>query len=223
MRSPTWPLLAAFFAVSGLAGCAGKAPDKDAEQGCTKDTDCKGSRLCVVGRCQDAPVKSAAPTATAAQAPTATQAAAAGAFRAVPESEWKPLVGPRLRKGAVVIHTVFEGPIGPSPASLFIVTKEADGFHATVWADGRGYRNGPLANNGAKPSKIPAVAFFDADGDGAMDALVMATYTPEGAASDVFDNVLLRWNGTTLVRMHALENGIGGLDSVAAVRGKLKK
>lgn len=229
MRSPSLPpLLAALIALCALPAC-GKAPDKEAPAGCTKDTDCKGDRLCIGGACQDAPAgaRSAVPTATqraaATQSATAIQAPSSSPFRAVPEAEWKPLIGPRLRVGSVVAHQVFEVPLGPSARSLFVVTREADGFYATVWSDGRGYRNGPLANNGGKPSKIPAVSFFDADGDGTTDALVMATYTPQGASSDVFDNVLLRWNGTALVRMHNLENGIGGLESVAAIRAKLKR
>lgn len=228
MRTPNLLSIAVVVAVSILAGCTGRAPDKEPPPGCTKDTDCKGERVCVGGACQDAPTRSAAPAQAPAttQAPAATparQAPASPTFRAVPESEWKPVIGPRLRVGAVVSHQVFEGPFGPSPTSLFVVTREGNDFYATVWADGHGYRNGPLANNGGKASKIPAVSFFDADGDGAADALVMATYTPQGGESDAFDNVLLRWKGTAVVRLHSLETGIGGLESVAAVRAKLKK
>ena len=225
--------------VGALAGCTGRAPDKDspAAQGCVKDTDCKGDRVCVSGQCQDAPARpgAAGPGNAPGAQPGAQQpgaqpnpvpapAVAAPTFRAVPEAEWKPVIGPRLRIGAIVAHAVFVGPIGPSAQSLFVVTREADQFHATVWADGRGYRNSPLANNGGVASKVPAVSFFDADGDGTTDALVMATYAPSGGGGpDAYDNVLLRWNGTALVRMHNLEANIKGLESVAAVRAKLRR
>ncbi len=144
-------------------------------------------------------------------------------FRSVPESEWKPTLGPRLRIGAVVVHEVFEGPFGPSLTSLFVVTREGDDFFATVWADSRGYRNGPLANTGGTATKVPAVSFFDADGDGAFDALVMATYSPKGGGAEVFENVLLKWKGTSLLRIPGLETDIARLTSVAAVKSKLKK
>lgn len=234
-------VLGLVLAASSLpaVGCTGKAPDKDAPLGCTKDTDCKGDRVCAAGTCQDAPadakpgaVKGDAP----AQPPTGPQKPATipppavtpppssgSEFRAVPEAEWKPVLGPRLRIGAVVAHQVFEGPFGPSPKSMFVVTREGSDFYATVWADGHGYRHGPLANNGGSASKIPAVSFFDADGDGAQDALVMATYTPAGGGQDGYENVLLRWKGVSVFRLLALETGIARLESVAAIRAKLKR
>lgn len=213
----------AALAGAALAGC-GKGPDGDAA-GCTKDTDCKGDRVCVAGSCQEAPAGAATTAKPAPPQPTAapTTQAPSSQARAVPEAEWKPVIGPRLRIGAVVAHQVFEVPFGPAPGSLFVVTREGADFYATVWGNGHGYRNGPLANNGGKATKIPAVAFFDADGDGTSDALVLATYTPQGGGPEAHDNVLLRWNGTSLVRMHNLETGIAGLESVAAIRAKLRR
>lgn len=213
---------------ASLAGCTGKSDDGGAAPpaGCVKDTDCKGDRLCVAGQCQDAPATSSpAPTRSTVPAPPppAPTPPPTSAFREVPEAEWKPALGPRLRRGAVVAHAVFEGPLGPSATTMFVVTREADQFHATVWVGGRGYRNSPLANNGGVATKIPAVSFFDADGDGKRDVLVMATYAPKGGGAAAYENVLLRWNGTALVRMHNLESTITGLDSVAAVRAALKR
>jgi hypothetical protein len=222
--------MVALLGVSVAAGCTGKAPDKDAPAGCAKDTDCKGNRVCVSGSCQDAPA--AAQSGSPAQAPATTRAPAATtspsaepspAFRPLVATDWVPRIGKRLRVGAKVAHQVFEGPLGPSPRSIFVVTQEGEEFYATVWADDHGYRAGPLANNGGRASKIPAVSFFDADGDGAMDALVMATYIPAAGGPEHYDNVLLRWNGTALVRMVNLEPAIAGLESVAAIRAKLKR
>lgn len=238
---PTLPASALVIVLAATAlpalGCTGKAPDKEAPgpTGCAKDTDCKGDRLCSGGTCQDAPaaVKSGAPTQPPAPPrvttlpppaiPSPVPLPPAGGFRAVPEAEWKPLIGPRLRIGAFVAHQVFEGPLGPSPKSLLVITREGVEFYATVWADGHGYRSGPLANNGGKASRIPAVSFFDADGDGAEDALVLATYTPAGGGPDGFENVLLKWKGSSLQRLVNLESTIARLESVAAVRAKLKK
>lgn len=140
---PTLPGSARVFglvlAASSLpaVGCTGKAPDKDAPLGCTKDTDCKGDRVCAAGTCQDAPadakpgaVKGDAP----AQPPTGPQKpgdnpaargdAAALLRERVPRRagggvEAGPRAAPADRRcrGA----QVFEGPFGPSPKSMLVV------------------------------------------------------------------------------------------------------
>lgn len=224
-------------AALGTAACSDGLPEGEPGAGCLKDTDCKGDRVCVSGSCQEPATGKSAPSVTPTPAPTPKKTASpartasdtgsgepsAPLFRAVPESEWKPLLNSKQKPGAEVAHAVFEGPFGPSPKSMFVVTKEGDDFFATVWADGKSYREGPLANNGSAALRIPAVSFFDADGDGAPEALVIAKYAPKGGGPEGYDNVLLRWKNKGLVRMKDLEAQISSLESVGAIRAKLKR
>ncbi len=68
--------------IGGGALCAGCRKDSAGDAaGCTKDSDCKGDRVCVAGRCESAQAKSSAPQAApgTATATTATSAPAASA------------------------------------------------------------------------------------------------------------------------------------------------
>lgn len=73
-----------------LSGCG---PSRSSAEGCTKDTDCKESRVCVSGACTDRPAVSAEPT----QKPAATQAQPpAPTATATPRPTATPDSGPRL-------------------------------------------------------------------------------------------------------------------------------
>ncbi len=125
-----------------------------------------------------------------------------------------------MRPGSKLAHPVFEGPFGPSPKSLFAVTRRGDGtFHVLVMGDdGKAWPAGPLADpDGNTAAAVPAVSFFDANGDGSTDALVMATYHGPAGGKARNLNVLLTWTDQGMRRLLKLEPKIESLTSVAEV------
>jgi hypothetical protein len=234
-RKTTWQHLAALSALAVLmitVACddGGKAADDAA--GCKKDRDCKGDRICEDGECVDAPdddepkkkkdkTKAAKDEGDAPVAEKETEAQPGG-FSKVDQSAWGPRLGPKMKAGSKVVHEVFEGPFGPSPKALFAVTQVADGslFVLVMGDDGKGWPAGPLYEVGYKAEKVRAVAFFDADGDGTTDALVMADYGgPRG--NPMVQSALLRWTDQGLRRMLKLEPKLDGVESVAEARRRL--
>ena len=213
--------------VTALACDGGKKASTDpAAGGCTKDTDCKGERVCVKGVCSaDTAGKG---TATAAAKPAATVVPSAtpptSNFLAVDSAEWTPRLGPKMRPGSKVVHQVFAGPFAPSPQSLFSLQQRRDD---TFWVvvmgdDNKSWPAGPLAEPKTyRADKIMAVSFFDADGDGKTNALVIARYI--GPTKTEYFNVLLKWTDQGLRRLLKIEPTIAKLESVQAVRQKLGK
>jgi len=227
-----WGGLTLAVALIGV-GCEGKkeAADKDnAPAGCQKDTDCKGDRVCVAGECASdtkagAPKAKGAPSSSAKAVPAKAKPKAAGpTFAPVKAEVYNPRLGPKMKAGSEIAHTVFEGPFGPSPKSLFAITKRKDAtFYVLVMGeDGKGWPAGPLAEPGvAHAHEVQAVSFFDADGNGTTDALVMATYI-SGRGGKAFNvNVLLKWTDLGMRRLLKLEPKIENLKSVAAVKKAL--
>lgn len=165
------------------------------------------------------PAPSPPPTPTPPPPP-----APASTFTKVDTSVWQPRLGPKMKAGSTVVHDVFEGPFGPSPRSLFAVTRRPDD---TFWIyvmgdDGKSWPAGPCAEPGLDLAhKIVAVSFFDADGDGSLDALVMATYHDHRGHGPYHKNILLKWTSLGLRRLLHLEPKIKNLDSVAAIRRTL--
>jgi len=155
--------------------------------------------------------KSAQPATSAA----ATAAPAKAAVREVPAKEWTPKVGPKLPTGAVVAHKVFEG--WPNEKSLFVVTKEKGGFKARVMDD-RSYATGPFGLTGKEPHSVNAVSFFDVDGDGKTDAVIVATFGEKDDTAKY--NALLKWTGTSLEQMTALEKKLGVQETIADIKKK---
>ena len=145
-------------------------------------------------------------------------------FQSVEERAALGRLGPKMRPGAKLAHHVFEGPFGPSPKSLFAVVKRKEGtfFVLVMNDDGKAWPAGPLADPELNTAAgVTAVSFFDANGDGTTDALVMATYHgPRGGqARNV--NVLLEWTDQGMRRLLKLEPKIESLTTVAAVKQKL--
>ncbi len=173
-----------------------------------------------------APAPPAPPPSGGNNAPSGGSNAAAATFEAVAEGEWVSRLGPKMKAGSHVAHTVYRGPFGPSPRSLFAVVKHDDEtYHAMIMGDdNKGWRAGPLAEPGIDmPDKVVAVSFFDADGDGTTDALVMARYTnPAGRVRiTYYKNALIKWTSMGPRRMLNIEGRIRSLESVAAVRKAL--
>lgn len=229
-----------------------KTDDGDrAGDGCDKDTDCKGDRVCQDGTCKEPAPKQAAlpppapPPPPAAPAPAPPPAAPVPlppplqpppgggsngpaqpptlAFTPVAAEVWTPRLGPKMLAGSKVVHTVFEGPFGPSPKSLFAVTERPDkSYYVYVMGDDdKPWPAGPLAEKGTwLADKITAVAFFDADKNGTTDALVMAQY--KGRAGDRRNrNALLKWTNLGMRRLLNLEPKIEFMDSAEAIKRKL--
>ena len=145
-------------------------------------------------------------------------------FTVVEADAWIPRLGPKMWSGSNMAHSVFEGPFGPSPRSLFsIVRRKNDTFFVLVMGDdGKGWPAGPLAETAYTPDAVTAVSFFDANKDGSVDALVMATYFSMGGGAVPFNsNVLLTWTSRGMRRLLRLEPKIAQLKSVAAVKRAL--
>jgi hypothetical protein len=224
-----------------------KKDDDDKAGGCAKDTDCKGDRVCQAGACVEPGAKaSSAPASNPAPAPgpapgpappTPTQgggsnvpapaepAQPSATFVPVALEAWQPRLGPKMVAGSKVVHTVFEGPFGPSPRSLIAVTERPDQsyFVYVMGDDNAPWPAGPLAEVGTHlANKITAVSFFDADKDGVTDLLVMALYN--GPSGDLRNkNALLKWTDKGLRRLLNLEPRIEHFDSAEAVQRELAK
>ncbi len=233
--------------------------DDGSGDGCKKDTDCKGDRVCQDGRCvapaqpseippppppaalptpppapPPAPPPDPAPAALPSPPPAPPAPTSGGhnqppapslVFSPVAAEAWQPRLGPKMKAGSKVVHTVFEGPFGPSPKSLFAVTERADqSYYVYVMGDdNKPWPAGPLAEIGTwLAHKITAVAFFDADKNGTTDALVMALY--KGRSGDLRNrNVLLKWTDLGMRRLLHLEPRIEFMDSVDAIKRELAK
>jgi hypothetical protein len=195
-------------------GCKSDEPTASKDAGCTKDTDCKGDRVCQDGKC------------TADGAATSTTAKAGkpkpgGDFAKVQEGGWVKRLGPKMKAGSKMAHSVFEGPFGPSPKSLFAVTQRSD---ESLWVlvmgdDGKSWPAGPLHDVDQKGGKVEAVSFFDANGDGTTDALVVASYADGHGRYN--KNVLLKWTDRGMRRLLKLEPKIEAFKSVAEVKRTL--
>ena len=161
---------------------------------------------------QPAPGAPAPLAPAAAPAPTiASPQPAPAAFSPVEPSVWK------------MAHKVFEGPFGPSPRSLIAIIERED---ETYWVlvvgdDNKSWPAGPLAEPGIdRATKVPAISFFDADGNGTTDLLVMAEYTV-GRGVVHYKNALLKWTPEGMRRLLKLEPSIYDLRSVADIKRKL--
>ncbi|MBW2455640.1 MAG: VCBS repeat-containing protein [Deltaproteobacteria bacterium] len=145
-------------------------------------------------------------------------------FQSIDQAEAERRLGPKMKPGSKIAHHVFEGPFGPSPKSLFAVTKRTNGtFYVLVMGDdGKAWPAGPLADPELNTAaEVTAVSFFDANGDGTTDALVMATYHgPRGGKARNI-NVALKWTDQGMRRLLKLEPKIESLSSAAAVRQAL--
>lgn len=170
----------------------------------------------------EAASKSAASAATKARSAKEAKPQAAATktakVRQVPSKEWIPKVGPKLPPGATVAHKVFEG--WPKEKSLFVITKEKDQYKARVFDD-RVYPTVSWGISGAKAKSINAVSFFDADGDGNPDAVVVATFDDKGANKTF--NGMFKWTGTSIEPMQALADKVGVHDTIADIKKKLGK
>jgi hypothetical protein len=219
----------------GLVLTSGCDKKDAASSGCEKDTDCKGDRVCIDGACraddgdEDGPKKkrkredreSIEDTVGAKPAKTSPSP-----FQEAEQAAATTRLGPKLKAGSKVAHTIFEGPFGPSPRSLFAVTKRADEtlYVVVMGEDGKAWPAGPLADPDAfQAHEVTAVSFFDADGDGTTDALVMATYSPLRAGKPFNINVLLTWTEQGMRRLLKLEPKIAHLASVADVKRALAR
>ena len=168
-----------------------------------------------------AKAKASAEAAASAKAATAAsaKAAAAAKYREVPHDEWVSVVGPKLPRGATVAHKVFEG--WPTEKALFVLTKNGNSFYARVFADGKVYKQGPLAGPGLVGTSINAVSFFDADNDGKIDAGIVASYKQNNEVKN--SNALLAWTTTSIERMTALEPKVAEENTIADMRKKLSQ
>lgn len=144
-------------------------------------------------------------------------------FSLVAEAVYIPRLGPKMKLGSKVAHQVFEGPFGPSGRSLIaVIQKEDSSFWVTVLGeDNKAWPAGPLADPEAEMGlRVPAVSFFDADGNGSTDMLVLAEYHL-GPQRTQFKNALLKWTPQGLRRLLDLEPSIRDLSSVKSVRKAL--
>lgn len=147
-----------------------------------------------------------------------------GGFTIIETAEALKRLGPKMKAGSKIVHKVFEGPFGPSPKSLFAVTQRKD---ASFWVYVMGDDNKPWpAGPGADPEitmgiKVPAVAFFDANGDGTTDALVMQVVSAHRGKPIFNENILLKWTDLGMRRLLNLEPKIKRLGSVAEVKKAL--
>lgn len=90
--------------------------------------------------------------------------------------------------------------------------------------DGKPWPAGPSADPMLYlANEIVAVSFFDADGDGSLDALVMANYWDRRRHGPFHKNLLVRWTNHGLRRLLHLEPKIESLTSMKAVRSKLRR
>jgi hypothetical protein len=238
-RVKCWLILATLVVGLGAWGC-----DKDdAQSGCKKDTDCKGDRVCVDGACgDDDDDKSAAAEDEENEKKRKKKkkkkkkgkkkkgddgdeaSASQGDFAPVDKDAAMARLGPKMKSGTKIAHQVFEGPFGPSPKSLFAVAQLPD---ASFWVyvmgdDGKNWPAGPMADPEVTMGmEVSAVSFFDANGDGTTDALLMAIYSSHRGKPIFNENVLLKWTSKGMRRLLKLEPKIKRLKSVAEVKKAL--
>jgi hypothetical protein len=150
---------------------------------------------------------------------------ASGSYHALSESEFKPILGPRLKVGSLVAHQVFQGPFGPTADSVFTVYKLNDQFHGIVVSNGKGWSSPNLGESTYVAEQIPAVTFMDVDGDGADEAIVLATFTTGvGSVRAAFpSNAVLKWTGTEVKRLGWAEKKIETMTTAAECRQALRR
>lgn len=156
--------------------------------------------------------------------PPAAPPAPVSAFTAVDSSVWMSRLGPKMKRGSKAAHTVFEGPFGPSPKTLFAVLENPNQqfFALLMGDDGKGWPAGPLHDDQLMAMKVLAVSFFDADGDGTTDALVVMR-VHDSRGGETTSSALLRWTPLGMRRLLKLEPKIQGMASAEAIRRKLQQ
>ena len=146
-------------------------------------------------------------------------------FRALSDGEIDERIQPLLRSSDEIAHAVFEGPFGPAPdVVVAVVDRGTEGYGAVVISEG-----GAVWLNRLRPNwmawEIPAILFEDVDGDGNLEAIVLAQYItgigPTGAVP-FHSNSVLDWTGDALVTLPAVEARIEDAASAAAVRALLE-
>ena len=145
-------------------------------------------------------------------------------FRALSDVEIDLHVRPFLRDGDQIAHAVFEGPFGLLPDTvLAILDRGVDGYAAVVVSDGRAVRLDRLRPAWAAWD-IPAILFEDVDGDGTLEAIILAQYItgagPTGAVP-FFANSVLEWTGAALVTLPDVEERILQAETSAQARALL--
>lgn len=223
------PLLGASLLLPSWVGCNGPATSKEAT---TDDDDGERKRKKKKRAADDdaeAPPKPlpTTPPPTPVPPPAPLPAAApppVAAFTAVDSNIWMPRLGPKMRQGSKAAHTVFEGPFGPSPKTLFAVLEYSNQqfFALLMGDDGKGWPAGPLHDDQLMAMKVLAVSFFDADGDGTTDALVVMR-VHDSRGNETTRSALLRWTPLGMRRLLKLEPKIQGMGSAEAIRRKLQR
>jgi hypothetical protein len=149
-------------------------------------------------------------------------------FRALTDDELNRRVQPHLQPGDSIAHAVFEGPFGPADGSLLLIVGRGRGGFAAMVLSGEGQSVERFRVDRLKPSwaesEITAVLFEDVDGDGYVEAVVLARYiTGAGSTGAVpfQSNSVLDWNGTALITLPKLEAQIEDLETAADVRAVL--
>lgn len=171
---------------------------------------------------QAAPV--APPPQPVQAAPQPAPRPAAPSFRMVQESEWVPVVGPRLRPGSKVVSNVWRGPFGATSDGYFALYSRNEELFAVLVENGKSYHTVAL---GSQPmtilSKVQGMEILDVNNDGRQEVLVMASYQ-SGAGrirADFPGNAVVGWTGATLSKIENWTRQVEEANSFQQARLKL--
>lgn len=222
-------------------GCSSGGSNSGAPQGCAKDTDCKGSRVCVNSVCADppgtgAPTQTAASTkpaptttATVAAKPTATAAADTGPrpLTAAEQGDLNKVLSRFNVDYTQTFHLALNG-FGECVVASTIFKENQDGDFLVV-ADGKTYPLPKWADT--KPwtrDKVKGVWFGKLDKDDLTDVITIADYMTGVGASAAKPFPVVQYYFASGPKAFRLDEALSrkatdkGITSIAAARDLAK-
>jgi hypothetical protein len=146
--------------------------------------------------------------------PDAADLAGAG-FRVLEPEEVERLVQPHLHNREALVYSVLQGPFGPGPDGIFALAVDRPRLTAILIVpreqdDPAVYRVSKLDPD--EVDSVAAVFFEDLDGNGHPDAVSLVGSTSPR------DDLVVEWDGESLVRRQDLDTITAQLPTVAAIR-----